>query len=119
MRPARSVSPASPSASGWYEVSSRASRSMRSGARRSISKATRPPIEWPATASGPAGAVASTCSAMRAQRVEHAVVGHVAGPERVDLRLPDLAVAQQAGQQHAGGGHQNSSVSTPACAAAS
>ena len=38
-----------------------------------------------------------------------------------NLRLLDdfLAVAQQAGQQHQRGCHQNSSVSTPACAAAS
>jgi len=37
---------------------------MRCGARAHISKAMRPPIEWPATASGPGGASRSTCSAI-------------------------------------------------------
>ena len=54
------------------------------------------------------------------QRVALAVVDHVARqPQRVDLRLPHHAVAQQAGQQQQVRAHQNSSVSTPACAAAS
>ncbi len=91
-RAARSLSPPPPAGSGRQPVSSSASRSTRCGARRTISSATRPPIECPASAKD-AGAVASTRSAI-APRLE-------SGPRLVDPAIGERAEARNAPASHA------------------
>ena len=95
-----------PGGSGCQEVSSSARWLMRCGARAHISKATRPPIEWPATASGPAAPRAAPARPSRPSEASDAVSGtmhSIRSGEGFHLRGPHAWSHIRPGKQQQGG----------------